>query len=407
MQTLLRLPIKHKQRGLAFSEPLPQAVLDIADKTRTNGFAWRGQFSPQLVEALLLAYCPPLGRVLDPFSGSGTCLLEAGSLGLSAYAFEINPAAWLLTRVYTLCNLSGRDRETALRTVNIGLYQLWRLSQEEIERGVQDLAAREGAAGIVAGALIILMDLFQNKITRDHCEKTLHRLAETVRELPFSDQPLTAELADARALPLPSASIDFVLTSPPYINVFNYHQHYRRSAELLGHDLLRVARSEIGSNRANRGNRFLTVVQYCLDMAAVLKEMHRICKPHARLVLVVGHESKVLGVRFFNADLVSAIARRSTAFELVQEQSRWYTNKFGLRIREDLLHLQPRETAIADWEGVARSAAQSALSNGLRTVIEKNRAALSEALIHVSATEGIPLFNANEQTNTASYAASR
>ncbi len=56
--------------------------------------------------------------------------------------------------------------------------------------------------------------------------------------------------------------IDFVITSPPYINVFNYHQNYRQSAEILGWDLLKIAKSEIGSNRANRGNRFYTIIQF-------------------------------------------------------------------------------------------------------------------------------------------------
>jgi DNA modification methylase len=214
-------------------------------------------------------------------------------------------------------------------------------------------------------------------------------------------------LADARAVPLPTASIDFVITSPPYINVFNYHQHYRRSAELLGHDLLVVARSEIGSNRANRGNRFLTVVQYCLDIAAALKEMHRVCKPDARLILVVGHESKVLGVRFLNAELVTYIARHTKAFEVVQTQSRWYTNKFGFRIREDLIHIQPRAASPSEWEAMARTAAESALKQGMRTVIEKNRTALIEAIDQVGITTGTPLLNSNEQAYKVTRASPR
>jgi hypothetical protein len=36
--------------------------------------------------------------------------------------------------------------------------------------------------------------------------------------------------------------------------------------EVLGFDILKVAASEIGSNRRNRGNRFITVIQYALDM---------------------------------------------------------------------------------------------------------------------------------------------
>ena len=50
-----------------FARPIPQSALDIEDKVRANLFAWRGQFSPQLVEALLTAYCPAEAVVLDPF----------------------------------------------------------------------------------------------------------------------------------------------------------------------------------------------------------------------------------------------------------------------------------------------------------------------------------------------------
>jgi hypothetical protein len=407
MQALLRLPFKSKQRTLSFNEPLPQSVLNIGDKTRANGFAWRGQFSPQLVESLLLAYCPPGSRVLDPFSGSGTTLLEAANLNLPGYAYEINPAAWLLTRVYTLCNASDSVREAALRAINIKTYQLWRLSQEGIEQGMIQLASSDAGIGIIAGALIILMDLFQNKLARPHFEKTLQRLAEAVRDLPFSAEPVSAELADARSLPLPTATIDFVLSSPPYINVFNYHQHYRKSAELLGHDLLVVARSEIGSNRANRGNRFLTVIQYCLDIAMALKEMHRVCKPDARLILVLGHESRVLGVPFLNAQLVTSIVKKSNAFQVVQTQSRWYTNKFGFRIREDLIHLQPRVIDSAHWDSVARTVARAALTEGLETVTDKNQPALLEAIEQVKTTSGTPLFTHHDPTNNVAYAAPR
>ncbi|HRF93979.1 MAG TPA: hypothetical protein PLZ51_02230, partial [Aggregatilineales bacterium] len=81
--------------------------------------------------------------------------------------------------------------------------------------------------------------------------------------MPYSTMPIDVILADARAMPVPQQSIDFVLTSPPYINVLNYHQQYRTSIESFGYNILQIAKSEIGSNRKHRSNRFLTVIQYC------------------------------------------------------------------------------------------------------------------------------------------------
>jgi hypothetical protein len=42
-----------------FDAPLPASVLNIEARSRANLFPWRGQCSPQLVEALLRAYAPP------------------------------------------------------------------------------------------------------------------------------------------------------------------------------------------------------------------------------------------------------------------------------------------------------------------------------------------------------------
>jgi len=70
--------IEPRQRRIRFDLPMSQSTLDIDDKTRSNGFAWRGQFTPRLVESLLIAYCRDGAHVLDPFSGSGTSLFEAG-----------------------------------------------------------------------------------------------------------------------------------------------------------------------------------------------------------------------------------------------------------------------------------------------------------------------------------------
>ncbi|MGB3511190.1 MAG: hypothetical protein WBA93_18530 [Microcoleaceae cyanobacterium] len=41
-----------------FDQPISQKLLDVTNKKRTNLFPWRGQFSPELIETILKAYCP-------------------------------------------------------------------------------------------------------------------------------------------------------------------------------------------------------------------------------------------------------------------------------------------------------------------------------------------------------------
>ncbi len=246
-----------------FREPVPQPLLNISDKRRSNLFAWRGQFSPQLVESLLTAYCPPDAVVLDPFAGSGPVLYEASRMGLSALGYEINPAAWSFSKLYEFANVPSPGRDAAISEIMAILEEAFPItlfSEDKIplpaieERLIYIGTSLTDRAKILLNALVCMLDLFRDHATTLAVHSKYAALAKLLHSLPYCNQPIKADLQDARHLPLASQSVDFALTSPPYINVFNYHQQYRRSAEVLGWDLLQVARSEIGSNRANRGN---------------------------------------------------------------------------------------------------------------------------------------------------------
>ena len=60
-----------------------------------------GKFIPQLVEAMLERYVPDGGRVLDPFAGSGTTLVQALESGRDATGVDIAGFNALLMRVKT------------------------------------------------------------------------------------------------------------------------------------------------------------------------------------------------------------------------------------------------------------------------------------------------------------------
>jgi SAM-dependent methyltransferase len=393
-----------------FDRPVPQGLLNIEDKSRSNLFAWRGQFSPQLIECLLDAYCLPGSVVLDPFAGSGTVLYEAAARSLPAFGYEINPSAWSFSKIYEFANVAHTEREMVIselraeveRGFPIILFSDDGVPAERVEeRVVQIGRCISDEAKVLCTALVVLLDVFNNPITNAFVQGKLAALAELVRGLPYSPNQVKADLRDARCLPLGDQSVDFALTSPPYINVFNYHQNYRRSVELLGWDLLRVARSEIGANRANRANRFQTVVQYCIDMANAMGEMARVLRPGARAVLVVGYESRVLGAPFHNADIVQSIASRCGAFGLRLRQERRFTNRFGEAIREDILNLERLQarTGLEAPTDVGRTVAREALAGAATVVPERNRRLLLDAVGKVDSTAGTPVLNSHRYSD--------
>ncbi|MEB3340241.1 DNA methyltransferase [Okeania sp.] len=385
-----------------FDRPISQKILDITNKKRSNLFTWRGQFSPELIETILKVYCLPNSVVLDPFAGSGTVLLEAGSFSLEAYGCDINPVAWIFGKIYELINQPQKkellsqvrkilDKEFPIRILFDHEKEVECLPEKVSNvRDKLDKNAKE-----IFDILIILVDGEKSNITNELIQSKFYELVKLIQNLPNSSKTIKAYLSDARLLPISDNKIDFVVTSPPYINVFNYHQNYRKAAEMLGWDLLKIAKSEIGSNRANRGNRFYTVVQYCLDIAETLKELSRVCKKDARLVFVVGYESNVLGVPFYNADIIERIAIESGLYRKVLRQKRSFKNKFGKIIREDLINfynLKP-ELTIEFIDNVAREVAIDALKNAISVVSSQNYKLLENSIGKVPYLERTPKLN--------------
>jgi DNA modification methylase len=384
-----------------FDQPIPQEKLDIIEKTRANLFVWRGQFSPQLIETILSFYCPSNSVILDPFVGSGTVLLEASYLSLEAYGFEINPAAYIMSHTYEFINDS--QKKEVLKNLRNIVDQEFPLRIFEVSDQVENLVDKlqntrnmlPDRSKVLFDALVILLDVCNNKITQEFIQKKFLHLSNIITKLPYSQKPIRVGLSDARSLPLKNNQIDFVVTSPPYINVFNYHQNYRQSAEILGWDLLKIAKSEIGSNRANRSNRFYTVVQYCLDMGDILKELARVSKQQARIVLIVGQESNVLGVPFYNADIIEKIGIKAKLFQKVLRQKRKFKNKFGKVIIEDIINFINLNNQVSQEviEQISREVAFEVLESSRLFVSSENQLFLESAIAKVNNIQKTPILD--------------
>lgn len=392
---------------------ISQESLDLANKFRTSIFPWRGQFSPELVELFLNKYAQHTSVILDPFAGSGTTLFEAARKSLTCYAVEINPSAIEMARTAHFTNLPLADRKSVIQIAEVLAEECihpftWDLfSYQNHEQPPQQLFSDSAEISfrtmlkraeskplvynILANSIIRYMNYSPPHVETDFL-RALQEHAKIIKSLPYSKRECKVFHADARAIPLPDATIDLVITSPPYINVFNYHQNNRPAMELIGWDLLDIAKSEIGSNRKNRQNRFLTVVQYTLDMLDALKEIRRLLRPDGRVILVVGRESNIRGLSFKNGMLVAAIALGGAGFHLETRQERKFKNKFGEVIYEDILHLVPIPDGRAAGNDFARSLAKWSLLEASKDADEQVRQEALEAKERAGTVQKSPIF---------------
>jgi DNA modification methylase len=388
---------------------LSQDKLDVLTKKRSNLFNWRGQFTPEFVEYILQTFTKKGDFVLDPFCGSGTVLLEAARLNLKVTGIEINPAAYAMSRFFTFCNLPYSDRFDYCNNfelkLNIHLSSLdsqkvytensdYRLAYINLlnfaEKFSQTLSDKQER-------ILLLNMLFQSEkdkglTLKNSIYKSFQYLRNAFLGLPYSELPINALLHDSRiAGDEFHSEVDLILTSPPYINVFNYHQNFRAIVETFHFDLLKVAQSEFGSNRKNRGNRFKTVIQYCIDMELAIRSFWIALKPNATLILVMGRESNVRSTPFYNGQLIIEILESSQGFSEIKTLERQFTNKFGINIKEDIIIATKSNVLSNSMNG--RSIALKHLEYSLRSTQNAIHSDIKDAILNIDEIKPSPFFN--------------
>ena len=198
---------------------------------------------------------------------------------MKGYGFEINPAAYAMSKFYSFCNKSLEERNSILRSFEDKFQnEIAKLNGQDLF--TKDSSYRDSYSNLIefckdlssgltskSEKIILLNILFLSEKhkklkLKESLGKSYSYIRRALLNLPYSKEPIKAYLEDSRSTHnYLEGNIDLIITSPPYINVFNYHQNYRAIIETFGFEILKVAHSEFGSNRKNRGNRFKTVIQ--------------------------------------------------------------------------------------------------------------------------------------------------
>ena len=389
---------------------LAQEKLDVKNKSRANVFNWRGQFTPEFVDYLLDSFSKPDDIILEPFSGSGTVLSECSRKNLSCYGYEINPAAYAMSKFFTFANVSRAERIEILAAFEAKLLKLipyfqdlplfvesrqFRQSFKNLIEFSNTLLATisDKQEKVLALNILFLAEGNKNPDLRNSIFESFAFIKKTLLSLPYTEKTISARLGDARSIDkICPVKGNIILTSPPYINVFNYHQNYRAIVETLGADILKVAQSEFGSNRKNRGNRFKTVVQYCLDMEQALKSFWTSLDKNGLIILVIGRESNVRRVAFYNGLIIKDVIRGIGGFTDLKNFERKFTNKFGNNIKEDIIVFKKEEGPPRN--DCARNVALKHLKIALQQASSDVKNDISNAIEQIDTIQPSPIFNA-------------
>jgi DNA methylase len=285
-----------------------------------------GKFIPQLVEELLRRHVSAGGRVLDPFAGSGTTLVQSLESGHEATGVDLAAFNCLLMRVKT-ARYNPFTLEHDLRGA---------LARFEAGEGVADVPSEYVGAWFAPQAsadLLAFRSLVGDYEHADVLRVVLARAARSARltthfDLDFPCAPQVdpywchkhkrecrpvdrashflrrytldtlARLKDFARVRGPGEAVvlhgdarevdpgngfDAVVTSPPYPGLIDYHEQHRYAYELLGLDDLRVRElgaAELGTSRAALG-------RYVEGVASVLERSAGSLRQGAPLLVVV------------------------------------------------------------------------------------------------------------------------
>lgn len=313
---------------------------DLPERVRTKHVhrlhPYLGKFVPQLVEIFLRKYQPKV--VCDPFSGSGTTLVEALALGVDSFGSDISEFNCLLSRVktdhYDLDELEWEIEDILRRAFSPPQLRITEehaayaanayLSDWFAPKALSELLSYRSFIGNYRNQdllkIILSRSARSSRLTthfdldfpkspttepyqcykhsricrptdsaRQFLTRYSHDTLKRVRAYSAVRKPASAQVVcgDSRSIVFPQC--DLVVTSPPYVGLIDYHEQHRYAYELL--DIVWQADQEIG--RASKGNSLRARVEYMTQIKEVFANVGQYMTKDARMVVVV-HDRRQL-----------------------------------------------------------------------------------------------------------------
>lgn len=237
---------------------------------RHRWFYYKQGFSPSLVRYFLDNYEIPVPRLVDPFSGVGTAPMTASyEYGYESIGYDISPLVIEIAKA----KISNPDRKRIIKLLDIIDFELY---SEDIDQyylnksfdenvlrsllGIRKTIQKKFKADDKKFLFLCLLSIFHEFahakrdggflrfITKENIPNPHRRFKEVAinflndldgqKTIEFDETiqngKINFEVADARSLPAESNSTGIILTSPPYLNRYDYTRIYALELALLG-----------------------------------------------------------------------------------------------------------------------------------------------------------------------------
>ncbi len=338
-------------------------------RQHVHGFhSYPARLHPTVARRAVELFAPSGGVVLDPFCGSGTVLVEARLAARQAWGADINPLAILLAglkcrgatpdeldRMVRAARAVARHAEARRTARAVATRRYPEADTEQFEPhvlleldGLRDGIER-GPAGFARDALWLVLSSLLTKLSKRagdtgsvqekprrlaagfaakllvrKAEELADRIADFGVRLPPSPPPYLVETQDARSLScFPDASVDLVVSSPPYPGNYDYMAHHRTRLRWLGLDERPLADHELGARRRVDPSRPGDAVQaFARDLGEALRAIHRVLRPEARALIIIA--DSVVATRAVRAEplVLSAAERGGLSWIATASQAR-------------------------------------------------------------------------------------
>jgi hypothetical protein len=303
------------------------------DESLTHGFhAYPARMHPQIARTVLQAWAQPKARLLDPFCGSGTVLVEGMCAHARGTGVDLNPIALRLSEI----KCARRDAATRARFVE-RLEHVVAASKLRVRGRVRVraplgpderkwyephvLAELGGLHAEIAGvkpksdrrALEMVLSAIVVKFSRQRAETSAEPVEKRIGKGIVTDffdrkarelvrrwealfetcvggvSPFLHE-GDATKLDavVPRRRFELVVTSPPYGGTYDYATHHERRLPWLGIEPRRLRQRELGARRNLSGDRGDAVRAWDRELSAALTSIAGVLTPDGLCVLLLG-----------------------------------------------------------------------------------------------------------------------